>query len=351
MKRRIKYLKRALCKHCQYQLCFNNVGIKYPRCLGYLVVLKQNFFQESETNVNTSKKSKENVDRSNKADKKEVECSTSVIKNAPSQPSGENTSSGKNVISNAIDLINNNSSKTGLKPSSPKLDPTVNERKVVSEEQVPNKVENEKNERNFESSGDKMNKVDSSSSSSSSSASEEGGMSKTTLTPSRVATLKNCDASEEDNAISGTDSGGVSTPMQRRYSEIHLGEPAMLKEAIESSLKEVLSSAGSDSETQEELAAALRRKLFQRQVSETLISEIEEIIKEKILENIINDEVAAITENVSKESDAKNSNVLEKCVEQPEGKEKIGNSTEEAYWKSDGENKHDPYVISVKSSK
>ena len=300
--------------------------------------------------MSTSKKSKENVGRSYKADKKEVECSTSVIKNAPSQPSEENISSGKNVISDAIDLINNNSSKTGLKPSCPKLDPTVNERKVVSEEQVPNKVENEKNERNFESSGDKMNKVDSSSSSSSS-ASEEGGISKTTLTPSRVATLKNCDASEEDNAISGTDSGGVSTPMQRRYSEIHLGEPAMLKEAIESSLKEVLSSAGSDSETQEELAAALRRKLFQRQVSETLISEIEEIIKEKILENIINDEVAAITENVSKESDAKNSNVLEKCVEQPEGKEKIGNSTEEAYWKSDGENKHDPYVISVKSSK
>ena len=298
--------------------------------------------------MSTSKRSKENVDRSYKADKKEVECSTSVIKNAPSQPSEENISSGKNVVSDAIDLINNNSSKTGLKPSSPKLDPTVNERKVVSEEQVPNKVENEKNERNFESSGDKMNKVDSSSSSSS--ASEEGGISKPTLTPSRVATLKNCDASEEDNAISGTDSGGVSTPMQRRYSEIHLGEPAMLKEAIESSLKEVLSSAGSDSETQEELAAALRRKLFQRQVSETLISEIEEIIKEKILENIINDEVAAITENVSKESDPKNSNVLEKCMEQPEEKEKIGNSTEEAYWKSDGENKHDPYVISVKSS-
>ena len=298
--------------------------------------------------MSTSKKSKENVDRSNKADKKEVECRTSVIKNAPSQPSEENTSSGKNVISDAIDLINNNSSKTGLKPSSPKLDPTVIERKIVSEE-VPNKVENEKNERNFESSGDKMNKLDSSSSSSS--ALEEGGISKTTLTPSRVATLKNCEASEEDNAISGTDSGGVSTPMQRRYSEIHLGEPAMLKEAIESSLKEVLSSAGSDSETQEELAAALRRKLFQRQVSETLISEIEEIIKEKILENIINDEVAAITENVSKESDPKNSNVLEKCVEQPDGKEKIGNSTEEAYWKSDGENKHDPYVISVKSSK
>ena len=298
--------------------------------------------------MSTSKKSKESVGRSYKADKKEVECSTSVIKNAPSQPSEENTSSGKNVISDAIDLINNNSSKTGLKPSSPKLDPTVDEGKVVSEE-VPNKVENEKNERNFESSGDKMNKLDSSSSSSS--ASEEGGISKTTLTPSRVATLKNCEASEEDNAISGTDSGGVSTPMQRRYSEIHLGEPAMLKEAIESSLKEVLSSAGSDSETQEELAAALRRKLFQRQVSETLISEIEEIIKEKILENIINDEVAAITENVSKESDPKNSNVLEKCVEQPDGKEKIGNSTEEAYWKSDGENKHDPYVISVKSSK
>ena len=295
----------------------------------------------------STSKSKENAD--NKADKKEVECSTTVIKNAPSQHSEENTNGGKNVISDAIDFINNNSSKTGTRPSSPKPAPAVNERKVVTEEQVPNKGENEKNERNFESSSDKMNKVDSSSSSSS--ASEEGDISKTTLTPSRVATLKNCDASEEDNAISGTDSGGVSTPMQRRYSEIHLGEPAMLKEAIESSLKEVLSSAGSDSETQEELAAALRRKLLQRQVSETLISEIEEIIKEKILENIINDEVAAITENVNKESEPKKSIVLEKCVEQPEAKEKRRNSTEEAYWKSDGENKNDPYVISVKSSK
>ena len=297
--------------------------------------------------MSTTEKSVEKVH--NKADKKELECGTSVIKNTPSQPSEENTRSGKDVISDAIDLINNNSSKTDPRPSSPKLEPTVNESKVLPEEQVPNyKEENEKNERNFKSSGDKMNKVDSSSSNSS--ASEEGGVSKTTLTPSRVTTLKNCDASEEDNAISGTDSGGVSTPMQRRHSEIHLGEPAMLKEAIESSLKEVLSSAGSDSETQEELAAALRRKLFQRQVSETLISEIEEIIKEKILENIINDEVAAITENVSKEGDPKNSNVLEKHVEQPEEKEKIGNSTEEAYWKSGGDNKHDPYVISVKNS-
>ena len=297
--------------------------------------------------MSTSKRTEQNA--GNKADRKEVECSTSVIKNAPSQPSEENTSSGKDVISDAIDLINNNSSKTYPRPSSPKLDPTVNESNVVSEEQVPDEEKNEKNERNIERSGDKINKVDSSSSNSS--ASEEGGVNKTILTPSRVATLKNCDASEEDNAISGTDSGGVSTPMQRRHSEIHLGEPAMLKEAIESSLKEVLSSAGSDSETQEELAAALRRKLFQRQVSETLILEIEEIIKEKILENIINDEVAAITENVSKEGDSKNSSVVEKPVEESKEKEKIGNSTEEAYWKSDGENQHDPYVISVKSSK
>ena len=119
-----------------------------------------------------------------------------------------------------------------------------------------------------------------------------------------AAARRECDgmsaaASEEDNAISGTDSGGIVTPVQRRHSEIHLSEPAMLKEAIESSWKEVLvlSSAGSDSETQEELGAALRRRLHQRQVSETLISEIEEIIKEKFLDGIINDEVSALSEH------------------------------------------------------
>lgn len=181
--------------------------------------------------------------------------------------------------------------------------------------------------------------------------------------PKRITALQqNSDslsaaASEEDNAVSGTESGGgVSTPAQRRHSEIHLGEPDMLKEAIQSSLKEVLSSAGSDSETTQEFNAAFRRSLFQKQVSETLITEIEEIVKEKILENFIDDEVAAITDNGDAENqpDNKAGSSSNKVQIQREKLREIVqqvNSAEQAYWNSEANAKQDPYVISVESSK
>ena len=271
------------------------------------------------------------------------ESSASVIENITSQIYEENKTCAKGIISDANDLINNNNSKKDEQPLSPHPDSAENETSVILNEKLPDKVPVEKSEnhceKSVESTVDKTDKDEYSSSSSS--ASEGSATNKDALVPPRITTLKNCDASEEDNAISGTDSGGVSTPMQRRYSEIHLGEPAMLKEAIESSLKEVLSSAGSDSETQEELAAALRRKLYQRQVSETLISEIEEIIKEKILENIINDGVTAITDKVNDSSD-------------PNGTKedtKVANATEEAYRTTETDAKGDRYIVSVNSSK
>ena len=307
------------------------------------------FQREAGSALPTVEESKPTADEPTVPEKptEESRSSVPVIENTTaSHTTAQETDVAKEHLSEAIDVINNNSCKKDTEKSSPGPDNTENtreEKETEPTEEAPDQKHQEDKDENTEHVTEtevaEAETAERDDNASSSESDVDAGTGDVKCEAEQDADSRRPDdgmsgaASEEDNAVSGTDSGDVGTPLQRRLSEVHLGQPDVLKSILAATLKEIdsICSTGSESDTPEERRMLLRRKLHERRVSDTLIAEIEEIFDRK---------TNAAPDNPTEEAMA--GAALEENVEA------ATNPSEKAYWTQ--EDAEDRYAVSIDSS-